>query len=47
MNMVGLSSIAVAVTDPTGPWFESLNNRQLAPANLYQAQLAKRRKTTP
>ena len=47
MNMVGLSSSAVAVTDPTGRWFESLNNRQLAPANLYQAQLAKRRKTTP
>ncbi|HQZ67120.1 MAG TPA: hypothetical protein PLY87_18640, partial [Planctomycetaceae bacterium] len=47
MNMVGLSSSADAVTDPTGRWFEPLNNRQLAPANLYQAQLAKRRKTTP
>ncbi|MCA9047140.1 MAG: hypothetical protein KDA89_00330 [Planctomycetaceae bacterium] len=47
MNMVGLSSSADAVTDRNGRWFEPLKNRQLTPANLHQAQLAKRMKTGP
>lgn len=47
MNMVGVSSSAAAITDVKGRWFEPLKNRQLKPANLYQAQLTKRKESTP
>lgn len=42
MNLVGLTSNADPVTDPAGRWFEPLGDRQLAPADLYQAQLDRR-----
>ena len=45
MNLVGLPSNDPAVTDPTGRWFEPTDADRLEPANLYQAQLARRLKT--
>jgi len=45
MNFVGLPTCEAAVTEPSGRWFEPIDVDRLQPANLYQAQLAKRLKT--
>jgi hypothetical protein len=45
MNLVGLSSNDAAITEPTGRWFEPIGDGQFEPANLHQAQLARRLKT--
>ena len=42
MNFVGVQSKGQSVVDPKGRWFEAIDPRQLQPANLYQAQLARR-----
>ncbi len=42
MNLVGLPSSDAAVTETSGRWFEPLAVERLQPADLYQAQLAKR-----
>lgn len=44
MNLVGLPSSEAAVTEPSGRWFEPIDIDRLQPADLYQAQLAKRLK---
>ena len=44
MNLVGLLSSDPPVTEPTGRWFEPLDPNRLQPANLYEAQLARRLK---
>ena len=42
MNLVGLLSSDPSVATPTGRWFEPLDPQHLEPANLYEAQLARR-----
>ena len=44
MNLVGLTSSDPALTEPTGRWFEPIDVDGLQPADLYQAQLARRLK---
>lgn len=44
MNLVGLLSSDPSVLEPTGRWFEPLDPKRLQPANLYEAQLARRLK---
>lgn len=49
MNLVGLPSNESAATEraaetPPGRWFEPIDPRRLQPANLYEAQLARRLK---
>ena len=47
MNLVGLPSSHAAVMERTGCWFEPIGAGRLEPANLYEAQLAKRLKLAP
>ncbi len=42
MNLIGLPSNEPATTNASGRWFEPISPRQLQPANLYNAQLARR-----
>lgn len=42
MNLVGVNSNARAVTTESGRWFEPIDPNRLQPANLYDAQLARR-----
>jgi len=44
MNLVGLLSSDPPVVDSAGRWFEPLDPQRLQPANLYEAQLARRLK---
>lgn len=46
INVVGLRTEESSTLDPTGRWFEAIQPDQLAPANLYQAQLARRLEPT-
>ena len=42
MNLVGVQSNGQSLTNLDGPWFEAIAPSRLEPANLYQAQLARR-----
>lgn len=44
MNLIGVPSKDPAVTDDSGRWFEPVNSERIRPANLYEAQLARRLK---
>ena len=47
MNLVGVQSNGKSDTSPAGRWFEAIDPRELKPANLYDAQLARRLGTQP
>lgn len=42
MNLVGLNTTEPAQVEPDGVWHESIRPDQLTPANIHEAQLAKR-----
>jgi hypothetical protein len=42
INLVGVTTSEPSTLDPQGRWFEAIASDQLAPANLYEAQLAAR-----
>ncbi len=42
INLVGLHGKGPAVTTPNGRWFELIPSEQIAPQNLYRAQLQRR-----
>lgn len=42
LNLVGLTTQEPTAPDPAGRWFEAIRPDELAPANLYQAQLDRR-----
>ena len=47
MNLVGVQSNGTSETSPAGRWFEAIDASELMPANLYNAQLARRLGTQP
>ncbi len=47
INLVGLTTEQPSTLDPTGRWFETINPEKLTPANLYEAQLARRVQISP
>jgi len=47
MNIVGLESKAAPTLEQAGRWFEPIPPAQLQPANLYEAQLARRLNAKP
>jgi len=42
MNLVGLTTNQTSVLEPEGKWFEAIAPGELAPQNLYEAQVGKR-----
>jgi len=44
MNLVGITTKQMSVTEPGGKWFEAINPDLLHPCNLYQSQLDRRLK---
>jgi len=47
MNLVGVQSNGKSETNSAGRWFEAIDPGVLKPANLYDAQLARRLGTQP
>ena len=42
INLIGVQSAGKSLMQPNGKWFEAINPQLLRPANLYEAQLARR-----